>query len=92
MGNLAAIYPGATRELIQMMATDLYDLGARWVVFTANNLVINAFQRLNFKPIAIKAADPNLLPNQGAEWGTYYQDEPKVMFLEVPQPHKYAQR
>jgi hypothetical protein len=87
LGNLAATYPGATRKLIQRMAKDLYELGARWVVFTANNLVINAFQRLNLNPIPLKEANPNLLPNRGANWGSYYEDRPQVMFIEVPQPN-----
>jgi len=89
LGNLAATYPGATRKLIQKMAADLYGLGARWVVFTANNLVINAFQRLNLNPIFLKEANPELLPNGGANWGRYYEDRPQVMFIEVPQPHEH---
>lgn len=88
LGNLAAIHPGATRRLIQKMAVDLYDQGARWVVFTANNLVINAFQRLNLNPIQLKQADPNLLPNKGANWGSYYDEKPQVMFIQVNPPGK----
>ena len=90
LGNLAATDPGATRRLIKKMADHLYSLGARWVVFTANNLVINAFQRLNLNPIALKKADPKLLPNQGANWGKYYDNKPLVMFIEIPPPHKYS--
>ena len=86
LGNLAAIYPGATRKLIQKMAGDLYGLGARWVVFTANKLVLNAFQRLQLNPIALIEADPSLLPNKGANWGSYYDEKPQVMFIEVPPP------
>jgi Thermostable hemolysin len=86
LGNLAAIYPGATRKLIQRMAFDLYGFGARWVVFTANTLVINAFQRLGLNPISLKEANPNLLPDRGSNWGSYYEDKPQVMFIEVPQP------
>lgn len=91
LGNLAAIYPGATRKLIQRMAVDLYDLGARWVVFTANNLVINAFQKLSLSPTILKEANPNLLPNQGTNWGSYYKDKPQVMFIEVPRPQEREQ-
>ena len=89
LGNLAAIHPGATRRLIQQMTVNLYDQGARWVVFTANNLVINAFQRLNLNPIALKEANPLLLHNQGVNWGTYYDERPQVMFIQVPEPRKH---
>ena len=71
------------------MTVNLYDQGARWVVFTANNLVINAFQRLNLNPIALKEANPLLLPNQGVNWGTYYDERPQVMFIQVPEPRKH---
>ena len=86
LGNLAAIHPGATRRLIQKMAADLYAQGARWVVFTANNLVVNAFQRLQLNPSALIEADPGLLPNKGENWGSYYDEKPQVMFIKVPPP------
>ncbi len=89
LGNLAAIHPGATRKLIQKMAADLYSQGARWVVFTANNLVVNAFQRLQLNPIALIDADPSLLPNKGENWGSYYDEKPQVMFIEVPPPRPH---
>ena len=89
LGNLAATYPGATRKLIQKMAVDLYGLGARWVVFTANNIVLNAFLKLGYQPTLIKEANPQLLPNHGANWGSYYDDHPQVMFMKVPHPHAH---
>ena len=89
LGNLAAIYPGATRKLIQKMAGDLYGLGARWAVFTANKLVVNAFQKVGLNPKAIKEANPDLLPNKGTNWGTYYEDNPQVMFIQVPRPDRH---
>jgi hypothetical protein len=88
LGNLAASYPGATRILIEKMATDLHKLGARWVVFTANSMVNNAFQKLGLHPIALQEAKSELLKNCGANWGSYYEDKPKVMFIEVPEPRK----
>jgi len=56
----------------------------RWVVFTANNLVLNAFHKLNLNPHVISKANPDLLPNHGINWGHYYETKPQVMFIKVP--------
>ncbi len=84
LGNLAADYPGATRRLIKKMTSMIYNQGGRWVVFTANNLVLNAFHKLGLNPQVISRADPNRLPNHGINWGHYYETSPQVMFIEVP--------
>ncbi|MFM8491774.1 MAG: thermostable hemolysin [Candidatus Methylopumilus sp.] len=84
LGNLAAEYPGATRRLIKKMASMIYNQGGRWVVFTANNLVLNAFHKLDLNPQVISIADPDLLPNHGINWGQYYETKPQVMFIKVP--------
>ena len=84
LGNLAADYPGATRRLIKKMTSMIYNQGGRWVVFTANNLVLNAFHKLDLNPQVISKADPDLLPNHGINWGLYYETKPQVMFIEVP--------
>lgn len=84
LGNLAAEYPGATRRLIKKMASMIYNHGGRWVVFTANNLVLNAFHKLDLNPQVISKADPDLLPNHGINWGQYYETKPQIMFIEVP--------
>ena len=84
LGNLAADYPGATRRLIKKMTSMIYNQGGRWVVFTANNLVLNAFHKLDLNPQVISEADPDLLPNQGINWGKCYETKPQVMFIEVP--------
>jgi hypothetical protein len=84
LGNLAADYPGATRRLIKKMTSMVYNQGGRWVVFTANNVVLNAFHKLNLNPQVISLADPNRLPNNGLNWGRYYKTNPQVMFISVP--------
>ena len=86
LGNLAADYPGATRRLIKKMTSLIYNQGGRWVVFTANNIVLNAFHKLNLNPQVISSANPNRLPNHGLNWGHYYETHPQVMFIAVP-PH-----
>ncbi len=84
LGNLAADYPGATRRLIKKMTSVIYNQGGRWVVFTVNKLVLNAFHKSNLNPQVISKADPHRLPNHGTNWGHYYETRPQVMFIEVP--------
>ena len=84
LGNLASEYPGATRRLIKKMTSLIFNQGGRWVVFTANNLVLNAFHKLNLNPQIISKANPDLLPNHGINWGHYYETKPQVMFIKVP--------
>ena len=73
LGNLAADYPGATRRLIKKMTSVIYNQGGRWVVFTVNKLVLNAFHKSNLNPQVISKADPHRLPNHGTNWGHYYE-------------------
>lgn len=84
LGNLSGDYPGATRHLIKKMTKILYQKGARWVVFTANKKVLNTFHRLHLEPVSLAKADPKRLPNHGENWGHYYDSEPEVMFIKVP--------
>jgi len=66
------------------MTSVIYNQGGRWVVFTVNKLVLNAFHKSNLNPQVISKADPHRLPNHGINWGQYYETRPQVMFIEVP--------
>lgn len=79
VGNLAAVSAGMARLLIPQLARHLHRLGYRWVVFTATRALRNSFQRLGLRPLPIAAADPARLPDGGASWGAYYEQEPMVM-------------
>lgn len=79
VGNLAAVSAGMARLLIPQLARHLHRLGYRWVVFTATRALRNSFLRLGLRPLPIAAADPARLPDGGASWGAYYEQEPMVM-------------
>jgi len=79
VGNLAAVSAGMARRLIPQLARHLHRLGYRWVVFTATRALRNSFLRLGLKPLAIAPADPARLPDGGASWGAYYEQDPVVM-------------
>ena len=79
VGNLAAVSAGMARLLIPQLARHLHRLGYRWVVFTATRALRNSFLRLGLRPLPIAPADPARLPDGGASWGAYYEQDPMVM-------------
>jgi hypothetical protein len=78
VGNLALAGPGEARWVIAAMTQFLYAAGYRWVLFTAVRPLFNAFRRLGLKPVTIATPDPQRLPDQGRNWGSYYQAGPVV--------------
>jgi hypothetical protein len=78
VGNLAAT-PGLVRALIPALGAYLYQLGYRWVVFTATRELHNAFRRVQLEPLVLAPAEASRVPDRGAAWGSYYAHAPKVM-------------
>jgi len=78
VGNLALASPGEARWVIAAVTQYLYEMGYRWVLFTAVKPLFNAFQRLGLKPIELAEADAGLLPDKGVNWGRYYEAKPMV--------------
>lgn len=83
VGNLAANHAGAARALIVSMTRLLHSQGLHWVAFTATSGLLNSFSRLRLKPGVLAPADPRRLPDAGQHWGSYYQNQPQVMFGDI---------
>ncbi len=83
VGNLAARHKGAARHLITLMTKFLHDEGMAWVAFTATRSLLNSFTRLRLKPAVLADADPRMLADGGASWGSYYATRPQVMFGDI---------
>lgn len=84
VGNLAgASHPGAARALIVRSTELLYDMGLHLVAFTAIPSLLNSFGRLRLQPQHLAPADPSRLPGAGRQWGTYYDNQPQVMFGDI---------
>lgn len=75
VGNLALASPGEARWVIAAVTQYLYEMGYRWVLFTAVKPLFNAFLRLGLKPIELAEADACLLPDKGLNWGRYYDPD-----------------
>jgi hypothetical protein len=78
VGNLALASAGEARWVIAAVTLYLYELGYRWVLFTAVKPLFNAFQRLGLNPIQLAEANAGLLPDKGKCWGRYYDARPVV--------------
>jgi hypothetical protein len=79
VGNLAAVSAGMARAIVPQLCRHLQRLGYSWVAFTATRALRNTFQRLGLHPLPLAPADPARLPDGGANWGTYYDQDPVVM-------------
>lgn len=92
VGNLAALQPGAARELIIGATGLLYRMGLHLVAFTATASLLNSFCRLHLTPRLLAPADPARLPDAGRQWGSYYATQPQVMFGDIRHGHEKLAR
>jgi hypothetical protein len=83
VGNLASIKPGAFREVFFLLANLFYLQKRQWVVFTTSGFLLKAFDAMGVERITLAEADPAKLPDQGKQWGTYYQSKPAVIAANV---------
>lgn len=79
IGNLAVTRPGHGALLMVTLATALEQAGFEWMVFTATKQMEKLMKRLGFVPHTMVPADPNRLGSNKANWGTYYENNPRVM-------------
>lgn len=79
VGNLASSGAGHARLLIVALTDLLIAEGFEWVVFTATTEVSNSFRRLELVPLVLGTADPARMGDERADWGTYYDCNPRVM-------------
>lgn len=88
VGNLAAQGMGTARALIVQLTRLLALQGFRWVTFTGTQELLNSFYRLGLAPQSLGLADPARMGESLAEWGRYYDSQPRVMFGEILPAHR----
>ena len=79
VGHLAATRAGEGRRLITRLGPHLAALDFRWVVGTLTEELRHLFLRLGIAPQALGVADPALLGDAAAAWGSYYDHRPVVL-------------
>lgn len=79
VGHLAAARAGEGRKLILQLGPHLASCGFQWVVSTLTEELRHLFLRLGIAPQALGVADPALLGDDAARWGSYYDHHPVVL-------------
>ncbi len=77
--NLAAPTPGQVRYLLIALGAYLHSAGYEWVVCTAIGSLCNTLSRMSFTPVILGMADPARLGEAAADWGSYYDKNPRVI-------------
>jgi hypothetical protein len=83
VGNLASHRPGAGRLLVGTLANLLDGLGTPLAVFTATQPLRTTFERMGVTPVQVARADGARLGPALAEWGRYYETDPRVCAVPV---------
>jgi Thermostable hemolysin len=79
VGHLAAVRAGEGRRLILRLGPHLAAQGYQWVVSTLTEELRHLFMRLGIAPMALGVADPAVLGDDAAAWGSYYDHRPVVL-------------
>ena len=79
VGHLAAARAGEGRRLILLLGPHLASQGFEWVVSTLTQELRNLFVRMGVAPLVLGVADPAVLGDQAAQWGSYYDHRPLVL-------------
>jgi hypothetical protein len=80
IGNLVSTWKGSSLLLFIVIGEVMERLGYHYVLFTGTREVKALLARLRYSPVILANADPRVLPDGGASWGSYYSNNPKVMF------------
>jgi len=83
VGNLASHRSGAGRLLVGTLANLLDGLGTPLAVFTATQALRATFARMGVAPVELARADGARLGPALADWGSYYDTDPRVCAVPV---------
>ncbi|MDF1588452.1 MAG: thermostable hemolysin [Gammaproteobacteria bacterium] len=79
IGNLTSSRRGSSQTLFILIVAILEQAGFEWVVFTATKHVQQILSKLNLDTLVLCDADPQRLSDHGDSWGSYYNNQPKVL-------------
>lgn len=84
VGNLVSTWHGGSVIIFIIVAKLLSLIDRDWVVFTATDKVISIMEKLSFKPVFLANATEAAIDNDQEKWGSYYNNNPRVMFGYIP--------
>lgn len=79
VGHLAAGRAGEGRRLVLLLGPHLASQGFQWVVSTLTEELRHLLLRLGIMPMPLGVADPAMLGDEAARWGSYYDHRPMVL-------------
>lgn len=83
MGNLYSQSPRFTLPLIMTVVMGLYLTDVRHLVFSGTQKVRQLLTTMGFPMTYLAPALPECLEQSPLEWGSYYDNEPDVMVLDI---------
>ncbi|RYY75474.1 MAG: hypothetical protein EOO52_08740 [Gammaproteobacteria bacterium] len=92
IGNLVSTWKGSSLLLFIVIGEVMERLGFRYVVFTGTREVKALLKRVRYSPVVLANADPSVLSDGGLSWGTYYSNQPQVMFGDNLPPMEAARK
>ncbi len=84
IGNLVSTWRGSSQLLFVFLTDLLFRIEREWVVFTATKDVEHLLQKMHFDLIPLGIASENMLGDDKDQWGSYYQDNPRLILGHIP--------
>ena len=85
VGNLVATHRGACRLLFGLLAAIADQAGYRWGAFAATGRVARILAKLRVTVHPLANADAGRLEGDASRWGSYYNTDPKVLVVNIPE-------
>jgi len=89
IGNLASQNSLSCKALFAHITQHLSDQGVEWITCTGTSVLRIVFRRLGIKAVAIHEADQNRLGDEQYAWGSYYENDPQVMLINVQETNQH---
>jgi hypothetical protein len=85
LGNFAASTPGATRHFIIRLGKYLLKNNFHWLVLTATQSIKASFEKMGLESAMVVICDAKIdrLKDNITDWGTYYENNPKVIAVDI---------
>ncbi len=89
IGNLASQNSLSCKALFVHITQHLQDQGVEWITCTGTSVLRIVFRRLGIKAVAIHEADQSRLGDEQYAWGSYYDNDPQVMLINVQETNQH---
>lgn len=92
IAHLAGVEAGVSRYMFASLTLWIRTRGFHWIAFTATDGLCNSFRRMGIVLHQIAPADPARLPDAGLGWGSYYEQHPVVIAVNVEEGYQAMER